>query len=169
MTWLLHSHLYKNMQNSGHLRKIWNKTSIIFPFFCEVSTPSKSSTRSRCKDWWSGSCWTCLKNSPWKSKTIKVKWFCWNGWWTKPLLKPIGSMCGICTVPTYIYHKSQPFTVGKYTSPVGIRHGKQRGLYRKQPFETKNPRRWTKGLPGNSIWGLAFDAQARSFTIRESS
>ena len=42
-------------------------------------------------------------------------------------------------------------------------------IFRKRPFKTKNPRRWTKGLPGRSISVLAFDTQARSFTIHESS
>ena len=45
-------------------------------------------------------------------------------------------MCGIFT---YIY--MQP-NVGKYTSPMGILHGKQSNLY--EPFETKKPQRWTR-------------------------
>ena len=43
------------------------------------------------------------------------------------------------------------------------------GHVSKKTFEAKNPRRWTKGLPGNSISVLAYCTQARSFTIHESS
>ena len=89
------NYLATSLLPEDEFAKIWGTsekygTNIhhFFPFFCEVSTRHQKPTRSRCKDWWSGSCWI-------------VKWFCWNCWWTKPLLKPIGSMCGKCTVPTF--------------------------------------------------------------------
>ena len=94
MTWLLHSHLYKHMQNSGHLRKIWNKHPSFFHFFVRFQHHQKVPQGADARTDEVTACWTCLKNSPWKSKTIKVKWFCWNCWWTKPLLKPSKTLYG---------------------------------------------------------------------------
>ena len=54
----------------------------------------------------------------------------------------------ICTVPTFTIKVNH---LGKYTSPMGIRHGKQSNLQKQNHSKSKNPRRWTKGLPGNSI------------------